>query len=48
MSVDSDVQFEETEKMTSVLPTMWMGTQTGGWVEFVNNELGLFVVSGKC
>lgn len=30
MSVDSDVQFEETEKMTSVLPTMWMGTQTGG------------------
>lgn len=48
MSVDSDVQFEETEKMTSVLPTMWMGTQTGGWVEFVNNELGFFVVSGKC
>lgn len=30
MSVDSDVQFEETEKMTSVLPTMWMGTQSGG------------------
>ncbi|XP_061188924.1 C-Jun-amino-terminal kinase-interacting protein 3-like isoform X2 [Saccostrea echinata] len=30
MSVDSDVQFEETEKMTSVLPTIWLGTQTGG------------------
>ncbi|XP_078323865.1 C-Jun-amino-terminal kinase-interacting protein 4-like isoform X6 [Crassostrea virginica] len=30
MSVDSDVQFEETEKMTSVLPTMWLGSQSGG------------------
>ncbi|XP_056011887.1 C-Jun-amino-terminal kinase-interacting protein 3-like isoform X6 [Ostrea edulis] len=29
MSVDSDVQFEETEKMSSVLPTIWLGSQTG-------------------
>ncbi|KAK3100549.1 hypothetical protein FSP39_021628 [Pinctada imbricata] len=26
---DNDLQFEEVEKMSSVLPTMWLGSQTG-------------------
>lgn len=47
MFVDSDVQFEEIEKMISVLFIMWMGIQSGGQVDFVNNG-GLLVVYGKC
>lgn len=39
MSVDSDVQFEETEKMSSVLPTIWLGSQTGRWAAILNVAL---------
>ncbi|XP_021345478.1 C-Jun-amino-terminal kinase-interacting protein 4-like isoform X3 [Mizuhopecten yessoensis] len=29
LPLDSDLQYEETEKMSSVLPTMWLGSQSG-------------------
>ncbi|XP_060073347.1 C-Jun-amino-terminal kinase-interacting protein 4-like isoform X5 [Ylistrum balloti] len=29
LPLDSDLQYEEAEKMSSVLPTMWLGSQSG-------------------
>ena len=29
LPTDNELQYEEMEKMSSVLPTMWMGGQTG-------------------
>ena len=30
--VDCDLQFEEADKMSSVLPTMWLASQSGRYV----------------
>lgn len=29
LPTDNELQYEEVEKMSSVLPTMWLGGQTG-------------------
>ena len=29
LPTENDLQYEEMEKMSSVLPTMWLGSQTG-------------------
>ena len=47
-SRDNEIAYEEMEKMSSVLPTMWLGSQSGYFLNLSLRMLSLsFLISGS-